>query len=498
MKKLKFWHKQKKNNISQEKEDEDQKEEPKQIGVYRDFLVFDKIDKYKNEKLDLDNYILDDSNLKILQNSPNKTKSRFSKLFEEILENDKKTLLEEKSKENNNLISNNENKNILQNEINNNFIDEDNKIKIINDNQIKKDNFNKIKDTNNDNIINIDNININNINDNIKNNNNYNINNNINIININNINQINYNNRNNSESFSNMQSMDTNTIYNNYFQERKPSELSFTLTNQSFNLPNSGPHLYEHKNSIYSNNSGPYEHKKSLYSNFSGPHEHDQSTYSNYSLPHGQKKSIYSNSSGLYGVSTNDSDYSIVSNSSLLERNSIFEPRPSIKKFDINVDIKKVICLEDRRTTLMIKNIPNKFTREMILGLINKNFKGAYDLFILPSDANRYKNFGYAFINFTCSYYVPYFYFLFNGKKWSCTNSQKVCEITYSKIQGKNNLLTHYSHKIIFYNNDITKYNIAQKYIIPNEYRVIFDKAFPNYNVEEYKYYFLTKMPFKY
>jgi len=27
---------------------ESPKEEPKQIGVYRDFLVFDKIDKYKN------------------------------------------------------------------------------------------------------------------------------------------------------------------------------------------------------------------------------------------------------------------------------------------------------------------------------------------------------------------------------------------------------------------------------------------------------------------
>ena len=34
----------------------------------------------------------------------------------------------------------------------------------------------------------------------------------------------------------------------------------------------------------------------------------------------------------------------------------------------------------------MIKNIPNKFTRDLLLNLINQNFKYAYDLFILPTD----------------------------------------------------------------------------------------------------------------
>lgn len=113
----------------------------------------------------------------------------------------------------------------------------------------------------------------------------------------------------------------------------------------------------------------------------------------------------------------------------------------------------------------------------MLLNIIDKNFKGAYDIFILPTDVNRYKNFGYSFINFTCSYYIPNFYYLFNGKKWSNTNSQKMCEITYSKIQGRNNLLQHYSNKIIFRNDEAKKYN-NEKYIIPNEYKGIFTKAF--------------------
>ena len=37
----------------------------------------------------------------------------------------------------------------------------------------------------------------------------------------------------------------------------------------------------------------------------------------------------------------------------------------------------------------MIKNIPKKFTREKLLDLIDKNFKGSYDLFILPKDGNK-------------------------------------------------------------------------------------------------------------
>ena len=116
----------------------------------------------------------------------------------------------------------------------------------------------------------------------------------------------------------------------------------------------------------------------------------------------------------------------------------------------------------------------------------------------MPTDSNNLKNYGYSFINFTSSYYIPYFYYLFNGKKWSSTNSLKICEITYSKIQGRKNLLSHYSNKITFRNDEAKKYKNSAKFIIPNEYRKIFDKTFPNRCVEEYSSYFVTKMPFKY
>ena len=498
-----------------EKEKENQNT-PKQIGTFHDFLVFDNNDKYKENNIVFQDCSFDDPSLKdwlIINNSPNKTKSRFSSLFEEM-EKDKKTISEGKGNENNEqnnikvIKDNNNINNDNKDNNNNNIIINDNKNidknNIIEDNK-KIDNINNINNINNisigSNIDKINNININSINDNIKGNNNI-INNDYNEYMKYNSN-ININSRNNSESLTN-----ANTINNNFFQDRKPSELSFSFSNQNLNVPLMCPSLHEPKKSInsnYSGYSGPHEQNKSIYSNYSGysgPHEQNKSIYTNYSGPYEQKKTIYSTSTGQVGNTTSESEYhftnSIKSNISISERGTIFEPRPSEKKYELTVDIKKIIFLEDRRTTVMIKNIPNKFNRDLLLNIIDQNFKGAYDIFILPTDVNGYKNFGYSFINFTCCYYIPYFYHLFNGKKWSSTNSQKVCEITYSKIQGKNSLISHYSNKIIFRNEEVKKFSSDNKYIIPNEYRIIFNKAFPNQLVEESQYYFITKMPFKY
>ena len=562
MKKWKKKIKQKKKSKSPGNDNEKQKEIPKEIGLYHDFLVFDKND--KNSNLEFQDCHADDPSIKdwlILYNSPLKTKSRFSNLFEEILESNKKpenkqnnnimnkeendNIINEDDKNNNNIIINKDNKksNINNDDNDKNIINKDDNKNII-DNKVKNDNeknnqiINEEENNKSDknNIMNLENEDYNNINKDINN-----IINNINNININSENESeneNYNDNNNNIFINNNKDNDfyirnnndnnninindlykednrtnsernysealtkTTTIDSNKLMlERNPSELSLS-SNYNVNFPLISSGSLEQNNILYNNNVNLYG-KNSLFNSYSSQQDNKKSIFSHYSgNEYKPSPSIYSSSSG--NNSRNESEInissSIKSNFSLFERNSSvekFQP-PERKIIELNVDMKKVICLEDIRTTIMIKNIPNKFNRDLLLKIIDQNFKGAYDLFILPTDVNRYKNFGYAFINFTCSYYIPYFYGLFNGKKWGNTNSQKICEITYSKIQGKNNLLSHYSNKIIFRNDDVKKYDIDQKFIIPNVYKEIFNKAYPNYNIEEFKYYFITKMPIKY
>eukprot|EP00899_Mesostigma_viride_P022819 jgi/Mesvir1/3721/Mv14999-RA.1 len=100
----------------------------------------------------------------------------------------------------------------------------------------------------------------------------------------------------------------------------------------------------------------------------------------------------------------------------------------------------------DVRTTLMIKNIPNKYTQKMLLQAIDDRHKGSYDFFYLPIDFKNKCNVGYAFINLTHHHKIPPFFQAFNGKKWDKFNSEKVAELAYARIQGKQALIAHFQN----------------------------------------------------
>jgi protein phosphatase 1 regulatory subunit 42 len=48
------------------------------------------------------------------------------------------------------------------------------------------------------------------------------------------------------------------------------------------------------------------------------------------------------------------------------------------------VDLNKIE--EKKKTTLMIKNIPNKYSKQLLLEEIDSKFAGKYDFFYLPMD----------------------------------------------------------------------------------------------------------------
>lgn len=94
----------------------------------------------------------------------------------------------------------------------------------------------------------------------------------------------------------------------------------------------------------------------------------------------------------------------------------------------------------------MIKNIPNKYNQEMLLKMMDTNYRGMYDFFYLPIDFRNRCNLGYAFVNFGNSSDAADFYQEFHLHKWSDFNSKKVCEVTYARVQGQDALLQHFKN----------------------------------------------------
>ncbi|XP_031389669.1 protein MEI2-like 5 isoform X4 [Punica granatum] len=117
----------------------------------------------------------------------------------------------------------------------------------------------------------------------------------------------------------------------------------------------------------------------------------------------------------------------------------------SIRK-QFQLDLSKIISGEDTRTTLMIKNIPNKYTSKMLLASIDENHQGTYDFLYLPIDFKNKCNVGYAFINMKSPAHIIPFYEHFNGKRWEKFNSEKVASLAYARIQGKAALVAHFQN----------------------------------------------------
>jgi len=98
------------------------------------------------------------------------------------------------------------------------------------------------------------------------------------------------------------------------------------------------------------------------------------------------------------------------------------------------IDLDRIMNMEDGRTTVMIKNIPNKYDMKQMLKEINERHKDRFDFFYLPIDYGNHCNVGYAFINFLHAAFILDFYRDYNGKGWPNYNSEKICDLKYGRI----------------------------------------------------------------
>eukprot|EP00004_Rigifila_ramosa_P024663 TRINITY_DN721_c0_g1_i1.p1 TRINITY_DN721_c0_g1~~TRINITY_DN721_c0_g1_i1.p1 ORF type:complete len:752 (+),score=107.44 TRINITY_DN721_c0_g1_i1:330-2258(+) len=136
---------------------------------------------------------------------------------------------------------------------------------------------------------------------------------------------------------------------------------------------------------------------------------------------------------------------------------------------DFSLSLDRIRSGEDSRTTLMIRNIPNKYTQRMLLATIDEvpGLRGSYDFFYLPIDFKNKCNVGYAFINLLSQASVLQFYSAFQGARWEKFNSDKVCEVAYARIQGREALIAHFNHSPSVLGEDRDRLNVHKPRTVP-------------------------------
>nr|CAB3475166.1 unnamed protein product [Digitaria exilis] len=116
----------------------------------------------------------------------------------------------------------------------------------------------------------------------------------------------------------------------------------------------------------------------------------------------------------------------------------------------------------DTRTTVMIRNIPNKYSQKLLLHMLDNHCIqsneriveqgdegqpfSSYDFVYLPIDFNNKCNVGYGFVNLTSPEAAVRLYKAFHKQPWEVYNSRKICQVTYARVQGLEALKEHFKN----------------------------------------------------
>lgn len=121
-----------------------------------------------------------------------------------------------------------------------------------------------------------------------------------------------------------------------------------------------------------------------------------------------------------------------------------------------HISTRSILEKRDKRTTCIIKNIPNNMSKFDVIEILNAKFGGRFDIFYLIYDHKTGFNLGYAFINLIDTDTVIDFYTEMEGFVWPRT-SKKVARIAYARIQGVANMMDMFRRTSKTFFNTITK-----------------------------------------
>jgi len=89
------------------------------------------------------------------------------------------------------------------------------------------------------------------------------------------------------------------------------------------------------------------------------------------------------------------------------------------------------------RTSVMMRNVPSDYTRDQLVAYLDsEGFAGQYRLIYLPTDFKTQAVFGYAFVDLVSADEAQRFEAHFQQRAGWGIDSDRVCEITWSSLQG--------------------------------------------------------------
>ena len=380
--------------------------------------------------------------------------------------------------------------------------DEEIKINNNNINNIKNINIDEIKNNNNsynnhgnkfgphlNNYSQISNNNINNINMDVTN-----------LSNMNNINNINNFNMNNNFLYNRIPKMNLNMVYyipvqqqtmatnTNYINNNKMfSNLNNIISdNNNINNSNIKNKIKENNNKNNNNNNktNNINENKSNNSTLEEKNKNKQNNNSNNNNLKNNTNNNYKNSTYRKCDNNNSNINSNMNNNNI--NNTSFNKG---EKNLLNLD--DIVSGKDTRTTVMIRNIPIKYTDDILIDALDE-FKGKYDCLYMPFDYEKKGNKGYAFINFVNPLHILYFHEKFYGKKWQLFESSKICELNSANFQGIYEIQKHSKNykgykKPLFYSEQNNHNVHNETMIIPSKYLLKLKVRFPNMKYHENK-----------
>ncbi|KAK0803529.1 hypothetical protein LTR38_006103 [Friedmanniomyces endolithicus] len=112
------------------------------------------------------------------------------------------------------------------------------------------------------------------------------------------------------------------------------------------------------------------------------------------------------------------------------------------------VELWKIDNGQDVRTTVMLRNIPNRMTCRDLKQVLDENCHGMYDFSYLRIDFEKGTNVGYAFVNFADPVDIAPFVRGHAGKRWQAGNARRV-ELSYATVQGYDCLVEKFRNSAI-------------------------------------------------